>query len=93
MERIDRLLDWKEHTLAQLRAANVRGVAMRIAEDLIGYPMITPTTASDMYGVTYPAANTAIRRLESLGILHERTGRRYARVFAAREILRIIDTP
>jgi Fic family protein len=93
VERIDKLLDWKEHALAQLRAANVRGVAARIAEDLIGYPMITPTSASAMYGVTYPAANTAIRRLATLGILHERTGRRYARVFAARDVLRIIDTP
>jgi Fic family protein len=93
VERIDALLDWKENTLTQLRAANVRGVAVRIAEDLIGYPMITPTTASGMHGVTYPAANTAIRRLAGLGILHERTGRRYARVFAARDVLRIIDFP
>ena len=91
VERIDALQDWKEHTLMQLRRANVRGVAIRIAEDLIGYPMITPTSASEMYGVTYPAANTAIQRLASLGVLHERTGRRYARVFAARDVLRILD--
>ncbi|WP_320067739.1 Fic family protein [Micromonospora sp. RTGN7] len=91
VERIDALLDWKEHALERLRAANVRGVAVRIVEDLIGYPMITPTTASQMYSVSYPAVNTAIRRLEGLGILQERTGRRYARVFAARDVLRIID--
>lgn len=92
VDRIDALLDWKEHAVGQLRGANVRGVAVRIVEDLIGYPMITPTSASDMYGVTYPAANTAIRRLERLGILQERTGRRYARVFAAKDVLRIIDS-
>ncbi|MGC4803840.1 Fic family protein [Micromonospora sp. DT233] len=91
VERIDALLDWKEHALDRLREAKVRGVAVRIVDDLIGYPMITPTTASQMYGVSYPAVNTAIRRLEGLGILQERTGRRYARVFAAKDVLRIID--
>lgn len=91
VDRIDALLDWKEHALGRLREANVRGVAARIVEDLIGYPMITPMSASRMYSVSYPAANTAIRRLENLGILQERTGRRYARVFAAKDVLRIID--
>ncbi|MER7166666.1 Fic/DOC family N-terminal domain-containing protein [Micromonospora sp. NPDC000207] len=92
VERIDALLDWKEHALDRLQEAKVRGVATRIVEDLIGYPMITPTAASQMYSVSYPAVNTAIRRLEGLGILQERTGRRYARVFAAKDVLRIIDT-
>ncbi|MCT2278342.1 Fic family protein [Micromonospora chalcea] len=91
VERIDALLDWKEHALDRLREANVRGVAVRIVEDLIGYPMTTPTAASQMYSVSYPAVNTAIRRLAHLGILQERTGRRYARVFAAKDVLRIID--
>jgi Fic family protein len=92
VDRIDALLDWKEHALDRVRAANVRGVATRIVEDLIGYPMITATSASQIYDVSYPAANTAIRRLEKLDILHERTGRRYARVFAARDVLRIIES-
>lgn len=91
VERIDALLAWKERALERLREGKVRGVAVRIAEDLIGYPMITPTAASQMYGVSYPAVNTAIRRLESLGLVQERTGRRYARVFAAKDVLRIID--
>nr|MDT0660184.1 Fic/DOC family N-terminal domain-containing protein [Micromonospora sp. DSM 115978] len=91
VERIDELLDWKEQALRRLRSANVRGVATRIVEDLIGYPMVTPTSASEMYSVSYPAANTAIRKLESLSILRERTGRRYGRLYAAGEVLRIID--
>lgn len=91
IERIDAMMDWREHAIEKLRDANVRGVATRIAEDLIGYPMITVTSAAKMYQVSYPAANTAIQRLERLGILHERTGRRYARLFAAQDILRIIE--
>jgi len=91
VERIDALLDWKGRALERVREANVRGVAVRIVEDLIGYPMITPTTAAQMYGVSYPAVNTAIRRLAGLGILQERTGRRYGRVFSVKDVLRIID--
>jgi Fic family protein len=92
VERIDALLDWKEHALQRVRQANVRGVAVRIVEDLIGYPMITATSTSNMYSYSFPAVNTAIKKLERLGILNERTGRRYARVFAAREVLRIIES-
>ena len=93
LERVDALLDWKERTLGRLGEAKLRGVAAKIVEDLIGYPMITPTSAAEMYGVSYPAANTAIRRLQQLGVLQERTGRRYGRVFAARDVLRIIGAP
>jgi Fic family protein len=92
VEHIDALLDWKESALERIRQANVRGVAVRIVEDLIGYPMITATSAANMYGYSFPAVNTAIKKLERVGILHERTGRRYARVFAARDVLRIIDS-
>jgi Fic family protein len=91
VQKIDSLLDWKEGTLARLHDARVRGVAVKIAEDLIGYPVLTPTLAAQTYNVSYPAANTAIRRLQGLDILHERTGRRYARIFAAPDVLRIID--
>lgn len=91
VERIDHLLDWKEGLMETLRAAKVRGVALTIAEELIGYPMLTPTTAAKLYNVSYPAANSAIRRLEELGVLHERTGGKYARVYEARDVLRIIN--
>ncbi|WP_326551151.1 Fic family protein [Micromonospora sp. NBC_01813] len=90
-DRIESLLSWRESAIGRLRQASVRGVAVRIVEDLIGYPMITPTSAARMYGLSYPAVNAAIRRLAELDILHELTGRRYARVFVAREVLRIIS--
>lgn len=91
VERIEALLGWQESVQTRLRAAQVRGVANTIAGELIGYPMLTPTVAAKLYGVSYPAANTAIQKLSGLGILHERTGRRYARVYEAREVLRIVN--
>jgi len=41
--------------------------------------------------VSYQAANAAIGRLVQLGILEERTGRKYGRNFAARKVLNIIN--
>lgn len=92
IEKIDALHAWKEETVGVLKASGRRGVALNIAGDLIGYPVITPTIAAQMQNVTYQAANTAIKRLVDLGILQERTGRPYARLFAARDVLRIIDS-
>lgn len=91
VEKIDLMLDWKEGVVDTLKEAKVRGVAVSIAEELIGYPMITPTTAARLHGVSYPAANSAIHKLADLEILHERTGRKYARVFEARKVIQIIN--
>jgi Fic family protein len=92
VEKIDALHDWRDEALNKLLKANIRGVATRITEELIGYPLITPTAAANRNGVSYPAANTAFRRLVQLGILEERTGRQYGRVFAARQVLNIINS-
>ncbi len=89
VQKIDALLDWKEQTLAALP---IKGVAAKITEELIGYPVLTPTLASERYQVSYPAANTAIKKLSDLGILQERTGRPYARIFTAPQVLAIIDS-
>jgi Fic family protein len=91
VQKIDALLDWKETAVERMRDAKVRGIALAIVEELIGYPMITPTTASRLHEVSYPAANAAIQRLVDLGLLHERTGRRYGRVYEARDVLKIIN--
>jgi hypothetical protein len=69
----------------------VRGVALQIAEDLIGYPAITPTLAAKVYGRTYQACNTAIGKLVDAGVLEERSGKRYNRIFWASDVLRIIE--
>ena len=64
---------------------------MQIAEDLIGYPKVTAATVASRYHVTGPGAYKAIARLVELGVLEERTGKKYGRVFEAREVMRIIQ--
>ncbi|GAA1840209.1 hypothetical protein GCM10009687_01520 [Asanoa iriomotensis] len=91
--KIEALHDWRDHALALIRGSGASGrLISAITEDLIGYPLLTPKTAANRYDATYPGANKAIDRLVQLGILRERTGRRYGRVFAAPEVLRIIES-
>ena len=74
-----------------MKADKAKGVVLGIAQDLIGYPIITPTQAASMHHVTYPPANEAIKRLESLGFLKELTGRTYGRTYACEAVLRALD--
>jgi Fic family protein len=85
------LLDARERFLTKLRDVGAQGVVLDLAGDLIGFPRITVTSAADQYRVTYPAANNAVSRLVSLGILREITGSNYGRVFACDEVYNIID--
>jgi Fic family protein len=69
------LLELRDRYLETVRVRRLRGIVVDIAGGLIGYPVLTPTSAATAYGVTYQAANTAIRRLEEAGILREVTGK------------------
>lgn len=90
-QRIDELLRHQAMVRDLLRSSGVRGVALEIAEGLIGSPVVTPTWAARTYGVTYPAANAAIKRLLGLNLLTEVTGRSYARLFTSSEVMAILE--
>lgn len=89
--RIEALTLYRAHMLDALRAAKAKGVVLELVDDLIGNPIITPKRAADLHGVTYPPANNAIARMVDLGFLEEVTGRSYGRVFACREVMRIVE--
>ena len=91
LSKADALVEAREKTMEKLRNANIRGVALRIAEGLVGSPYTTATRAADAYGVTYEAANSAIARLVEHGVLREATGRTYGRVFMSPEIVAIVS--
>jgi Fic family protein len=91
LAKADALIEERERIGTALQAKKVRGVALRIAQDLIGYPYITPTRSAARCNVTYETANSAIARLVELGVLREATGRAYARVFVSDRILEILN--
>jgi Fic family protein len=91
--RVQALVDFRQETVRYLRQVRRfrAGVALRIAEDLIGFPVVTPTRVKESYGVSYQAANTAIDRLVQAEVLVEITGRTYARSFASPRVLEILE--
>ncbi|GAA1680408.1 Fic family protein [Fodinicola feengrottensis] len=88
--QIDGLLGLKSQMITELRAAGIRGSALEVAENLIGYPVIDVRTAQSMIEKSFEAANNAISRLVEQGILHEITGRTTNRLFACRRVLQLV---
>lgn len=89
IERLDKLLALRAEFQAILRGA--KGVSLRIADHLIGYPMITASAAAALHGVSYQAANTAITKLVDRGILRQRTAGRYDRIFQCDGVLAALE--
>lgn len=87
VRKIELLNDWRDAARNRLQNAGSRGVAGRIIDDLIGYPLLTARFAADRFGVSRPAVTTALRRLAQLGLVEERAGR----TFVARDVLDIIS--
>lgn len=91
VRRIDKLIEVRDDMLSQLRATKAKGVVLDIVHDLIEWPIIDATQAASLHHVTYPPAAEALRRLESMGLVQEITGRSYGRRYAARRILDALD--
>ena len=90
LQKIQELLSLRDRMVADLRAKNLRGSTIEIAEILIGYPVIDVRTASILINKTFEAANQAIARLVELGILQEITGYSQNRLFGCREVATIM---
>jgi Fic family protein len=88
--RVDKLLALREGFKTTLKGA--KGVSLRVADDLIGYPMITASLAANLYDVSYQAANTAIAKLVDRGILRQRTSGRYDRIFQCDAVLSALES-
>lgn len=87
--RVDKLLALREGFQVTLQGS--KGVSLRIADDLIGYPMITASLAAKLYEVSYQAANSAISKLVERGILRQRTAGRYDRIFQCDAVLTALE--
>jgi hypothetical protein len=93
VERIDQLLAVREQLLGIARQNKLRGFAVNIIEDLIGYSSITPSTTAKRHDVQYKTANDAFKRLEQLGILREITGASYGRIYVCPMVTQIVLRP
>lgn len=64
----------------------------KLANLLIGYPVMTVNRASELLEVSFVAANNAIRDLVSQGILSEPQSARN-RIFVARDVIDLLNQP
>ena len=91
--RIEELLTVRQELLDRARENRLRGFALVVIEDLIGYSSITPSSMAKRHDVQYKTANDAIKRLEALGILQEITGANYGRIYASPRVREIVLRP
>ena len=91
LTKAEELIDLRAELVGTVHNAKLRGVALRITEDLIGSPFVTPTRAAVKFGVSYETANSAISRLAELGTLTEVTGRSYGRMFMSPRVVSLIN--
>ena len=89
--RVERLVDFQHRTRQMLHEKRIGGIAMRVAEDLIGNPIITIPWVERQYEVSYQGAKKAIDRLVEADVLRELGNRKYRRAFVSREVLRLVE--
>lgn len=83
IRQVSGLIELKQKFVDQLRGIRAKGVSLRIAEELISYPMLTVRDAAERYGVTYQAANQAAAKLVDMEILQQRSEGKYGRILHA----------
>lgn len=81
-------MDWSQRR--RLRAGS--GAARALAQ-LTDYPVLTIKRLAERLDISFPAAAKAVSQLVDAGILSERTGYQRNRLFAATEVLSIINRP
>jgi hypothetical protein len=91
--RIDRLLELRELMLLRVREAGSRGgMAYRLVDELVGYPVVDVPWLVKRHEVSYQAADKAVKRLVGLEILREiRRSGRTRKVFYSPEVLKALE--
>lgn len=67
------------------------GSALRVHEALRARPLLTIGKASDLTGLSFPAASSAMDLLEELDVVREVTGRQRGRVYAYDDYLGLLS--
>lgn len=86
------LVTWVADLRQQLHDRHWTGTIAHLVEALIDWPIVSNTLLRDKFDVTPVTAQGAIDRLVELGVLEELTGGNYARVYGAREIMKLVES-
>lgn len=87
---VEELVAFKDEVLVRLKQEKARGAIIDIANDLIGFPVMTVGELAATHAITYQQANNIVARLESMELIREATGRSYGRLFICDRVYNIL---
>jgi Fic family protein len=91
MARAKRLQDLQAKWRGALQKGPAGAAAFRLLDALFDQPMLSVPMAVEILGVTYPAAKSAVSKLEAIGALFKQGRLGGTRYFLANEILAVIS--
>ena len=91
VQRSEKLLGvWKRYR-QQFQTVRSSASLLKLIEQLFHLPYLTVGLAKSILGVTFRSASLNVEKLVAGGILEELPGRKYGRIFRAREILELLE--
>ena len=88
--RAKRLQDLQTKWRTRLQEERVTGLALGLVDMLFETPVLSAEDIRTRFGVSHPAAMTALRRFSDLGFLREMTGKDRYRRYVAEAIFEIV---
>jgi Fic family protein len=89
--RAKRLQDLQLKWRQMLQRERISGLALRLIDELFFSPILSPVEVSKRFDISHQAAMKGLRRLEELQILQEITGKQRNRLYAALDVLALLD--
>jgi predicted transcriptional regulator len=78
------------HARLTERRTRKDATAWRLADMLLGQPVVTVNAIASRLDVSFPSANAAVNELVDMSVLRLQTPRRRNRAFYAHEVMRIL---
>ena len=90
--KVERLVEMQQDLRSRVQDAGKRGVAERLAADLVGLPYVSRAEVRDRYSLSGQGAINAINTLVDLGILEPATFRfSRGQLYVANEVVRVLS--
>jgi Fic family protein len=91
--KVERLVSLQTELRTTVQSAGKRGVAERLAADLVGAPYVSRASVEGLYALSGQGALNAINTLVQLGILEDagRTARRGGRMYVAPRVVEVLS--
>lgn len=91
VKRAHRLMELRETYRTKLQSARASALLLQLVDQLFSVPAVTIAGMTKSLKVTARSAQLNVDKLMAAGILREVTGRERNRIFAAPEIIRIVE--